>query len=228
MGSRVVGIYYFKSIEKNWYYIGKSVNANERKYRHLSELKNNKHPNKKLQNHFLKYGESDLKYGILEVVQKFSNLEKTKKKLSKLEIFYISKYNSFDNGFNLTRGGDGLRGCGRKFSLINTKTNEVKSFNSLNEATYFIGCSSPSSIHAVLSKKCNTCKGWCRADDEKREIRTGSYSKEFTLTHPEYGMYTGKNQSEFKRKFNINCDVSSLIKGLRKNCCGWRVAQKNN
>lgn len=221
---KIIGIYYLKSVKKNFYYIGKSVDINRRRIRHYSELRNKKHSNLKLQRHFDKYGETDLIYGIFECLSYSNNdIESIKKELLRLEIEYIIKYDSFQNGFNLTKGGDGLGGLGRKFSLKNVKTKEEKEFNSISEATFFIGCSSASSIHAVLSGKCNTCKGWCRVDDVSREVRTGAYSDSFMLEHPVYGVYKGSNQSEFKRKFKINCDVSSLIKGKRKSCCGWRV-----
>ena len=217
---KIIGIYYIKSIKKDFYYIGKSVDIKKRRIRHFSELRRNKHSNEKMQRHFLKYGEKDFEHGILEQVS-FSKYKNIKNKLTELEIYYIKKYNSFKKGFNLTTGGEGLGGCGVDFSLKNLETKEIKSFNSLREACFFIGCSSESSVHAVLSGKCNTCKGWARPDDDGREIRTGTYSKNFILKHPIHGIYEGSNQSAFKRKFNIKMDVSSLILGKRKSCGGW-------
>jgi len=71
---------------KNKYYIGKSVDLDRRKIRHFSELKTNTHFNKKLQNHYLKYGESDLEWKILiELDNKNKNREEIKIYLGKLE-----------------------------------------------------------------------------------------------------------------------------------------------
>ena len=215
--------YDIKSKIKNKYYIGKSVDLNRRKIRHYSELRTNSHFNIKLQRHYLKYGESDLEWGILKEIHIDSNnRENIKIELGELEKKYITEYDSYHNGFNFTKGGDGLKGCGRKFSLQNKNTNVIKKFNSFAEAADFIGCSSVSSVHALISKKCNSCKGWYRVNDI-RESHTGKYSVKFTLYHDLHGTYTGNNISEFRRKFNVNSDISSLIKGKLKTCSGWRT-----
>jgi len=52
----------------NKYYIGSSINFNNRKNKHLTNLKNNKHVNAKLQNHANKYGLEDLEFSILEIL----------------------------------------------------------------------------------------------------------------------------------------------------------------
>ena len=63
----VSGIYKIQSIIKQErFYIGSSGNIRKRKWEHLCRLRNNKHPNKKLQYHFNKYGESDLELSVIE------------------------------------------------------------------------------------------------------------------------------------------------------------------
>lgn len=47
-------------------YIGSSVNFVNRKSRHVTSLKNNWHPNKKLQSHYNKYGKLDLVFEVIE------------------------------------------------------------------------------------------------------------------------------------------------------------------
>ena len=223
MKNKKIGIYYIKSKIKNQYYIGKSVDIERRKIRHFCELRTNTHFNKKLQNHYLKYGEHDLEWNILiEIPLENKNREQIKIELGNLEKKYITEYKSFIHGFNLTEGGDGLKGCGKKFSLQNKNTNEIKQFISFADAANFIGCSSISSVHALISGKCNSCKGWYRVNDV-RDKNTGKYSVSFTLYHDIHGTYKGKNISEFKRRFNVHSDISSLIKGKLKNCNGWRT-----
>jgi group I intron endonuclease len=61
------GIYQIQSIlfpERS--YIGSAIDLNDRKQVHLFDLRRNKHTNSKLQNHFNKYGESDLVFEIVE------------------------------------------------------------------------------------------------------------------------------------------------------------------
>jgi hypothetical protein len=63
---KISGIYKIQSIKKpNRCYIGSAVNITKRWGHHLQELRINKHGNKKLQNHFNKYGESDFQFSVL-------------------------------------------------------------------------------------------------------------------------------------------------------------------
>lgn len=82
-------------------YVGKTTDFSRRKQEHLLKLKTNAHINKKLQNSFNKYGEDSFSFESIQF-DNISNFE-----LSQKEIFYIKNYDSFNNGFNLTLGGDG-------------------------------------------------------------------------------------------------------------------------
>lgn len=64
---KIPGIYMIQSIVKpEKVYIGSAVNLNYRWINHVSKLKSNTHANRKLQNHFNKYGESDLIFIVIE------------------------------------------------------------------------------------------------------------------------------------------------------------------
>lgn len=66
-------------------------------------LKSGTHYNRYLQAVYCKY-ESTLEYGILEEIE--CSLEE----LSEIEQQYIWLYDSYNNGYNLTLGGEGLGG----------------------------------------------------------------------------------------------------------------------
>jgi len=86
----ITGIYQIQSIlYPNRIYIGSSSDAKRRKREHLILLRKNKQPNKKLQNHFNKYGESDLQFSIL--------LECEKEDLIKIEQYFLDSYNPYFN-----------------------------------------------------------------------------------------------------------------------------------
>lgn len=75
---------------------------------HLRDLRRNKHINRngkpdKLQNAWNKYGEDNFTFDILEVIE---NLEL----LDEREVYWIEYYDSFKNGYNQTKGGEGLSG----------------------------------------------------------------------------------------------------------------------
>lgn len=79
------------------FYIGKSVNLYVRLQEHKSALAANRHVNTKLQNYYNKYGMPN--FEILEITDP--------NRLNELEILYIKEFNSFNNGLNLTNGGEG-------------------------------------------------------------------------------------------------------------------------
>lgn len=82
-------------------YIGVSIDYVARWKQHKRALKNNRHCNKKLQNAWNKYGENCFEFQIIEECSYVECFDK--------EIKYIALFNSYDDGYNLTRGGD--RGC---------------------------------------------------------------------------------------------------------------------
>lgn len=60
------GIYRIQSISyPERVYVGSAVNIRKRKNRHLFDLRHNQHDSGKLQNHYNKYGESDLTFSVL-------------------------------------------------------------------------------------------------------------------------------------------------------------------
>jgi group I intron endonuclease len=91
----------------NKVYIGKTQNIKQRflKYSRLLCEKQ-----KKLYNSFLKYGFDSHSVEIIEIIE-IIEINELINLLSKKEIYYIKKFNSYmgKNGLNLTEGGDGMR-----------------------------------------------------------------------------------------------------------------------
>lgn len=83
-------------------YVGQSINIENRWTHHKYELNNNKHINDYLQNAWNKYGEDNFSFIVIE--------ECKESELNEKEIYYINKYNSMNNGYNLCEGGNGIRG----------------------------------------------------------------------------------------------------------------------
>lgn len=80
-------------------YVGQTIDIQRRYRTHFNKLKNNTHINKKLQNAYNKYGREDFDFT-------FEIFETTEEGLNQLEIETIAKYDSFNNGYNLTCGGE--------------------------------------------------------------------------------------------------------------------------
>lgn len=100
-------------------YIGQSVNIDSRWLSHKQALNNNTHKNKHLQRAWNKYGDSSFTFEVLEICDT--------KDLSEREIYWIDKTKSFENGFNMTKGGEG----NNKVTIICLTTGEV--FSSVSE-----------------------------------------------------------------------------------------------
>ena len=96
------GIYSILNIINNKRYIGQSQDISLRWTKHKQALNNKKHENKRLQNAWNKYGEGSFVFSILELCPV--------ELLNQQEVYWISYYNSMENGYNLCEGGNGIRG----------------------------------------------------------------------------------------------------------------------
>ena len=97
---KISGIYKIQStVNSERVYIGSAVNISRRWILHLFDLRHNKHHSPKLQNHFNKYGESDLVFIIVEpCLPEF---------LIGREQFYIDTLNPF---FNIVKTAGSILG----------------------------------------------------------------------------------------------------------------------
>ena len=81
-------------------YIGQTLHPENRKLYHRSAPTNTI-----FHKAIKKYGWDNFDYEVLCVVKK-PNYGEVKELLNKVEVLFISHYNSFDNGYNMTVGGD--------------------------------------------------------------------------------------------------------------------------
>lgn len=95
------GIYKIQSkVKPERVYIGSAVDIKDRWNNHQRKLRNNHHENRRLQNHFSKYGESDLVFSILIGCEKETLIEN--------EQFFIDSHNPF---FNIAKIAGSQLGC---------------------------------------------------------------------------------------------------------------------
>lgn len=100
---KICGIYYIKNLVNNKYYIGQSHDIYKRWIREKKYLRSdNTAWNAHLQNAWKKYGEDNFEFAIIE--------ECTIENLDEREIYWIQFFDSFNNGYNKTIGGSGMRG----------------------------------------------------------------------------------------------------------------------
>lgn len=90
---KVSGVYRILSLKTGRSYIGSAVNLLQRKRQHLLALRQGKHYNQKLQNHYNKYGAEDLRFELMETC--------SAKLLLVQEQRWIDATGSLASGFNL-------------------------------------------------------------------------------------------------------------------------------
>lgn len=98
----MTGIYCIENTVNHKKYIGMAQDIEARWRTHKCELRNGNHINKHLQKAWNKYGENAFAFYVVEEVEK--------SELQSSEIAWIAKLGTFENGYNLTAGGEGQYG----------------------------------------------------------------------------------------------------------------------
>ena len=99
-----IGIYMIRNKINNKFYIGSSKNLKTRYQIHLNNINKNKHPNKILIDAYLKYGEENFEYIIIESI-----LIDDYKYLIEREQWWLDFYNPFGNkGYNIATIAGGV------------------------------------------------------------------------------------------------------------------------
>lgn len=144
MNSKQAGIYSITSLVNGKRYVGSAVNIYQRWHNHKSYLKHNKHVNKHLQNHYNKYGEQDLIYTLLEVVERGEkSLTEFKQLLLEREQTYLDNWSCCEfNCLNTAGSSLGHRREDAKYYTYNKKRQQYITHYTVNGGTlvfnYFI------------------------------------------------------------------------------------------
>lgn len=184
------GIYMIENLINGKKYIGQSINLQTRKKTHINNLKRNKHCNKHLQRAWNKYGEKNFQIKILELCDR--------EFLSEKEMAYISYYDSYTNGYNLTIGGEST--IGYKF------TEEAKLKISLANSGRFVSDVTKKKISDSSSKK------W--ADEKYREKQSKSRKEAWNkIGYRESRKKTAKKYWQSDEGLKRKEEISKLMSG---------------
>lgn len=137
MNKKICGIYKITNIMNGHVYIGQSREIHKRWIEHKTTFKS-KTKGTILYKAMQKYGFENFVFEIIEECQP--------KDLDKREIYYIKEYNSYAFneprcGYNMTKGGDGQNGWGKKVCQYSLDGNYIKTFDSMVEAERELGFS---------------------------------------------------------------------------------------
>jgi hypothetical protein len=99
---KICGIYRIENLVNHKSYVGQSIDIYERWVEHKWALNNKQHNNKHLVRAWHKYKEYNFEFSILEKCDE--------DKLNEQETYWVDYYDSYHNGYNQTKGGDGCLG----------------------------------------------------------------------------------------------------------------------
>lgn len=216
----MIGIYTIINLINNKRYIGQSIDIENRFIRHKSELNNNRHVNRHLQASWNKYGMNNFKFQIIE--------ECTKEELNTKEQYWIKFYDTYNDGYNMDFGGDGILGCKHTASQI-SKMRKIQNPNPVLRFDHnyiFLGYYEGGVSHAAKSlnytKECilRCCKHTGNKIDYKNnywvyeeEYLNDNFSWEKYLTQTKACEVSNKNHKKCNSKKICQYDLKrNLIK----------------
>ena len=123
------GVYLITNTVNSKCYVGQAIKLRNRLKSHISNYANKRYDNP-LYRAFNKYGLDKFTYQLLDILEE-NDYKEARKQLDILEIKYIETYNSYNKGYNQTKGGDGGI-LGYKFTekqIEKQKENTIKRIN---------------------------------------------------------------------------------------------------
>lgn len=139
-----IGIYKITNLITGKVYIGQSRDIKARWEKHKSVYKNQENHRYKLYRAMNKYG---LQNFLFEVIQ-----ECKIDQLNEKEQYWIQFYDSYNNGYNMTLGGDGFVGANDKIVLqYNSHGKFLREFSSAHEAER--------ETNILFTNICRVCRG---------------------------------------------------------------------
>ena len=219
----MIGIYKITNTENGRCYIGQSRDIEARWQKHLSAYKS--YPDWELYRAFKKYGISKFTFEIIEECQ----IEE----LNEREIYWITQYDSFNNGYNMTLGGEACNGTNDKtvyqYDLSGHFVGEYKSAHEAARA-----------LNIQFTNICKVCRGerktaggfgWSyEKHDSVQPIKTKRLSDGTVLQFTKDGTFIAEypTAKEARRQTGISDTTIGLVcKGKNKTAGGFIWRYKN-
>lgn len=227
------GIYKCTCLSNGRCYIGQARFLLKRKQHHIYSLRHNKHANTHMQRAWNKYGENSFIWEIVE----FCDIDK----LNDREIYWIEKYDTFNNDFNMTTGGDSNYSFSpktleeRSVSIKNSWTDERRkkiSESMLGENNPMFGRTgelNPAYGHDHSGEK-NGMYGRHHTEEANEKNRQAHLGKNNICSKPIICVETNElfwSMGEAGRAKNCSdTTICKVCKGVKKTCGGyhWRYA----
>jgi group I intron endonuclease len=190
--NKISGIYQIQSsIKPERIYIGSAVNIQNRWWTHLYELRNNKHRNQRLQNHYNKYGKNDLVFSTI--------ISCDKEDLIVTEQFYLDSYKTYFNICKIARSCLGLK-CSEETKGKISRANKGKQ-SSLGR---YHTKESKKKQSIAMKGRSSPLKGTHYSEERKAKIRNPDKISEETREKMRVAKIGKKLSEEHKKKLGLS------------------------
>ena len=216
-GSRRAVVYLFEDTETDNVYVGTTVNVKERLSNHIHSAKNNKDEGRSwFYNVVRKYGWDRFEFFVLE-----SGL--TQKEGLILEKKWVKTLNSFENGYNMTAGGDGASAAdshifARKVKGVNLDTKEEFHWGWIGGAAEHLGVGS-ANINKILrgNNKNKQTYNWDKTERYIFKYEEDETPWDFTISPWEVPIVLRNVDTKEIHTFASIADASRYINAERTN-----------
>ena len=200
-------------------YIGQTQDLGWRKVTHRGKLKNNKHPNSKLQEDWNKYGEKAFEYSVIEYCDRSVANER--------EMYYISLFDTVNKGYNISIGGtNGHNFPRRKIKQYDIEGNFIREWESAAEAARAFKANRGQITHAIIQKRLFFNCQWCYENEEingyylkKNQFPMAQYDLKGNLVNVYKSLASVIAQNNGFKKESIS---GSMDKKWRKTAYGYK------
>lgn len=216
-GIKMIGVYKITNKVNGKMYIGGSINMESRRIDHFKPSRINRFKHLPLYEAMIKFGRENFEFEILEEV--------TKEKLDNREEYYIDKYNTVDDGYNVVRTAYNLHD--EEFSKAHSarlRERNLKNWQDPEYREHMTNSSREYQKTVPYEKRLNAIKGLDKYTDSiKKKVyqydKQGNFIAEFNGTR-EAERQTGVNASS----------ISAVALGKRKTAGGfvWKYPQKKS
>ena len=185
-------------------YIGYTLNIEKRKQSHKrhSFNKNSREYHYAFHRAIRKYGWSNIEWQILE-----NNI--IENKLSNREIYYIATYNTYNNGYNETLGGDGWLG----------KTHSDESKKKISISKKGKSCHTPESRAKISA----AIKGRICTEEHKKKVSLSKMGNKNPMSNPEYRKRVSEAHKGKKLSQDHKDNISKTLKNKNVNAKKYKI-----
>lgn len=212
-------IYLITNIINGKQYVGKTEknDIQERWKEHCRDYKKERCEKRPLYNAMKKYGIENFLIQLIENVSCEDDLEEK-------EIYWIKQYNTYYNGYNATKGGDG-----KHYLNYEKIINLYKELHNCNQVANIVGCHEDS-VRNILNYYKIPIDSSCQVNKKKQSIPVemydlnNNYIRTFESGHDAMKFVRPNSKSD-----GVVSKIRDVCKGKRKTAYGyiWHFANEN-